>query len=802
MSISVLSAQKAAVRNTLRLAVRVRTLLLVFVSSSLCAAVASAQPEVAAENSAPQSEDSTEVTPPRAVETKIDAPAQATELVEVVLELVIGVDGRVVSSKAIEGREPFRSAAEAASLKFTFAPATRGKAPIASKVRFLVRFEPSIEQKQQEPIAEAAPVARTQPSARAPKTAPSELEVTVPGTRTTVISTRISRVEAREIPGTFGDPLRAVETNPGVVPMYTGVPFFFIRGAPPGSVGYYIDGVKIPLLYHALAGPSVIHPGLIDHVDIYRGAAPARYGGTAGATIAAESREPLPAAGGEANLRIFDVGGLVEKPFIDGRLHVLAGGRYSYTALIASLLSGATLEYWDYQSRISYDFNHRNRLTLTVFGAYDKFEANSDNSLLNSNAAAPPGSNGSTASSDKAGANLYGGGLQFHRLDVREDYFGTRTRARFAVTAGYDRTSTTTGYLRAPILTSRSLIEYRVTPELSVAAGHDSSVGEYSLEVPTTVAGFDVLRGLFPNRRDLSLGGHVEATWSPAPFVSVTPGARADTYRSGDDTTSSIDGRMTAVIFGNRHIRAIETLGTSHQPPGFVPQIPAAQLGSLKGGLQSTLQFSSGIVIDVSNELSASVTAFEAQYRNLIDPIGQNRSLDLTTLDVQEILNLRTPGKAMGLEFELRRTFTHRLGGFISYTLSRNDRIVGGHSSLSGYDRPHVIQCALGYDLGRQWRAGARVMAYSGIPAKQLLNDGSGAYIYDSNHRAPTFARLDLRLEKRWLVGQRSYWAVVAEMLNATLSKEVTSLTCSIRCRQDISGPVSIPSIGLEFYSY
>jgi hypothetical protein len=40
-------------------------------------------------------------------------------------------------------------------------------------------------------------------------------------------------------------------------------------------------------------------------------------------------------------------------------------------------------------------------------------------------------------------------------------------------------------------------------------------------------------------------------------------------------------------------------------------------------------------------------------------------------------------------------------------------------------------------------------------------------------------------------------------MLNATLSKEVTSLTCSTtQCAQQTSGPVSIPSVGLEFYSY
>jgi hypothetical protein len=744
-----------------------------------------------------------DVAPPRAIETKMAPPVDVSELVEVELELVIDARGQVTLAKAINGPEPFRSAAEAAAMHFTFTPALRKGVAVSAKVRFLVRFEPTI-RAEPEPTLEQP---RPKPTgARTPaKTKPlqSELEVTVTGTRSTQVSTRITRVEAREIPGTFGDPLRAVETNPGVVPLYSGVPFFFIRGAPPGNVGYYVDGIRIPFLYHALIGPSVIHPGLIDHVDVFRGAAPARYGGTAGATVAAESREPLSSAGGEGNLRVFDVGGLAEKPFDNGRLHVLAGGRYSYTALIASLLSGANLQYWDYQTRVSYDLDRRNRVTVTAFGAFDKYEANSTSSLLTQQKQTDDTSSnpGSTTPSDSG--NLYGGGLQFHRVDLREDYVGTRTRARLAVTAGYDRTTTSTGFLQNPVLTTQSFLQYRVCPELRLEVGHNTSVADYELQVPTTVAGFDVLRGLFPTRRDMTAGGHLEATWSPMPFLNLTPGVRADTYRSGTDTATSTDGRFTAVVIGSRYFRAIETVGTSHQVPGFVPQIPGAQVGRLAGGLQRSLQVSSGFAFDIANEFTAVVTAFEAQYENLIDPIGENRTFDLTLLDPNQILNIRTRGTAKGLEFELHRPLTHRLGGFIAYTLSRNERVIDGYSSLSGFDRPHVFQGALGYDMGRNWRAGARLIAYSGLAAKQQLRDMSNIYIYDGRVRAPPFVRVDLRLEKRWRFGTRSYWAVVAEMLNASMSKEVTSLNCSVtKCIQQSSGPVAIPSIGIEFYSY
>ena len=776
---------------------RLEYLYLVLATLVCAASSAHAEPDVPEQSDNNVTGDSAgDVVAPRALQTNIEAPIDVSELVEIVLELVIDDHGHVTSAKAIDGPEPFRSAAEAAALQFLFTPAARHDVAVASKVRFLVRFEPSSN-------AEAPQLAKqteTKP-ARLPnrvpsKASPTELEVTVTGTRTTQISTRITRVEAREIPGTFGDPLRAVETNPGVTPLYTGVPFFFIRGAPPGNVGFYVDGIRIPLLYHALLGPSVIHPGLIDHVDVYRGSAPARYGGTAGATVAAESREPLQRAGGEGNLRVFDVGGLVEKPLDDGRLHVLAGGRYSYTALIASLLSGATLEYWDYQTRVSYDLNRKNRITVTAFGAFDRFESSSSANLTGSS----PGAGNDTS---KNSNNLYGGGLQFHRVDIREDYVGLRTRARIASTFGYDRTSTSQGFIRNPLFVTRSIIEHRLSPELLVAVGHDTSVADYELQVPTTVPGFDVLRALFPTRRDMSVGAHVEATWSPAPFVSLSPGVRADTYRSGTDSASSADARFSAVFFGNRHIRAIETIGTSHQPPGFVPQIPGAQIGSLTNGLQRSLQLSSGIAFDVANEVTGVVTAFESQYLNLIDPIGQDRTFDLTSLDPNSLIHNRTRGTATGLEFELHRSLTRRLGGFLAYTLSRNERLIDGHRSLSGFDRPHVFQGALGYDLGRYWRVGGRFIAYSGLAAKQQLSADSNTYIYDGRVRAPAFYRVDVRLEKRWPFGAKSYWAVVFEMLNATLSKEVTSLTCSTtKCAQETSGPVSIPSVGLEVYSY
>src|SRR5688572_3114978 len=78
--------------------------------------------------------------------------------------------------------------------------------------------------------------------------APEEtpVEITVEGERPQPMRSSLQRAEIRQVPGAFGDPFRAVEVLPGVTPVISGLPFFYVRGAPPGNVGYFLDGVRVP----------------------------------------------------------------------------------------------------------------------------------------------------------------------------------------------------------------------------------------------------------------------------------------------------------------------------------------------------------------------------------------------------------------------------------------------------------------------------------------------------------------------------------------------------------------------------
>jgi len=288
--------------------------------------------------------------------TDVAYPADSHGAAEVVLELIISPSGEVLEVTVIEGVDPFADAARTAALTWRFDPATRGGQPVAARIRFLVTF------------SEPSPV---EPDLPAP------VDVTIRGKRPDRVVT-LSRAEVRQLPGAFGDPFRAIEAMPGVTPIASGLPYFYVRGAPPGNVGYYFDGVRVPLLFHAAAGPSVIHPGFVDEVKLYPGGYPARFGRFAGAIVAADSVAPENRFRGEASLRLVDAGGMVEAPFASGRGNIMLAGRYSYTAAVVSqIVPTLDLGYWDYQARALYDVTPDDRVGIFAFGAFD-FAAQED----------------------------------------------------------------------------------------------------------------------------------------------------------------------------------------------------------------------------------------------------------------------------------------------------------------------------------------------------------------------------------------------------------------------------------------
>jgi TonB family protein len=718
--------------------------------------------------------------PPKPIDTTVAYPDGASGPADVLLEIVVGAGGHVEDAQIVSGAPPFGDAALAASKGWSFEPARRDGQPVSARIRYKFHFEPPKDEREEfeEPYQEPSRPAPAPPSG-APKPPAEPIEVTIRGQVEHPGSVTVTSAEARELPGTFGDPLRAIEAQPGVVPIVSGVPSFFIRGAPPANVGFFIDGVDVPLLYHGFLGPSVIHPALIDSVDFYRSAPPVEYGRFAGPIVEANLTALDHRFGAEGSVRAIDAGALLQVPFgpcaagetgecAPGAARI--SGRYAYAGLVLSLLSDAKLEYWDYQGQVTYRLGADDTLGVLAFGAFDYFRASGE-----------PIAN-------------QGARVQFHRLDLRYDRrLAAGTTLRLAVTGGYDRTAGTDPLASA--LTDRSV---RGRVELSTVlgssatlrAGFDGRADRYDLETEPLSLTFPDYTVLFPARTEYVAGAYVALELRPERRITVVPGVRADFYSASGATALGVDPRISAAFELSPDVTVTDSLSLAHQQANFAAQVPAAEVADLGGGLESALLASSELKVKLPSNMSASAAVFHHVYYDALDPVGgaRNFSIDRT------VLQRRSTISAYGIELGFSRSLSRKLGAMISYTLSLSRETTGNLTAVSGFDRPHVLQVALSYDFGAGFRAGARSVLYSGVPELNL----EGSPHLTAERRGPAYFRLDLRLEKRWRLGERGYWGAVAEVLNATSTREVIRLDCGSICVERFAGPVVLPSLGIE----
>ena len=186
--------------------------------------------------------------------------------------------------------------------------------------------------------------------------------------------------EIRKIPGLGGDAIKVIQAMPGVARPSLGFGDVIVRGAPSWDSRYYLDGVQLPLLYHAQGLKSIYNSEALKSIDFYPGGFGTRYGGAIGGVIEINGREPKQDRL-HAQLDLSDIDGslFLEGP-VNEKVSILASGRRSF---IGDILSWATKQakdqfpatispfYWDYLLRTDVSLSNNNKLFLTLFGSRD-----------------------------------------------------------------------------------------------------------------------------------------------------------------------------------------------------------------------------------------------------------------------------------------------------------------------------------------------------------------------------------------------------------------------------------------------
>jgi hypothetical protein len=537
-------------------------------------------------------------------------------------------------------------------------------------------------------------------------------------------------------------------------------------------------------------------------------------------------------------VRLIDAGALLESPLGDARGSALAAGRYGYPGPIVSAITPTLrLGYWDYQARLTWRIGERDTLGVFAFGSHDYLGA-------------------AQTINGQVGPITEQLGSDFHRVDLRYDRALDDGHLRVAATLGYDSQggagfgdgAATAGVTTISNLSAGLRLEAdkRLSPTVRVRGGADMRLDDY---------GFAQGQGLIdqngspqsplsesadPPPMNITGGAHADVVWRVTPRIEIVPGARVDVFDStrangpsgarATTTVPAFDPRLSARVAITPAVAWLSTFGLSHQVPalrvGTVPAIllsvPGFPLGDSE--LQTVSQASQGVEVALPADFTLTTTAFLSGWSGLTD---------LTTNCIQIMPATRAPqtgipqkpegpytcpsnqpvrGLAYGVEVLLRRPLSKRLSGWLSYTLSRSTRdehfitATGGDAAAtvaSDYDRTHVLNAILAYDLGLRWRAGARFVFLSGAPYSNLAGNVP-APPYNA-YRDPPFYRVDARLEKRWSLAKDGYIAFIAEVQNVTLSKEVTPFGLSCRgtptttqCSHSAIGPLTLPSVGVE----
>ncbi len=647
-----------------------------------------------------------------------------------------------------------------------------------------------------------------------PRLAANPYETVVRGQRRKTADTRVTlrEKELTTVPGTFGDPIRVIENLPGVarVPYVGGA--LLIRGSPPQDSGVYLDGIKIPLLYHFLGGPSVLSPEFLDRIDYYPGNVEVRYGRLTAGLIDVATRSAFTQQwGGAVDINLLNTGLTLKVP-LSKRVSITGAVRRSYIdALLPTILkaSGQTATtvapvYYDYQLRLDVALPNDGQLFFLVFGSDDSIAVVSNEP-------------------DRKVDISLDSRISFHRLLASWRWQITpRLVSKMTPSAGIDYITfdggTASVNLRTLSASLREDLEYRAHKRLTLRGGVDLLFEQTKadFEVPIPVDYRNPAMGLTspfttdPQRVGtsqvrLGVAGYVDAIIGLGEHLQLIPGARIELYRYEGKVRFSADPRLTARWAVGRTTTLKGGVGLFSQPPQ--PQNSSADFGNPNLDPEHTAHFSLGIEQQLLPALRLDAQVYYLHRYDNVVPTRQVRFED-GVLHPVRFLNAGS-GYSYGLEVLLKHDVTRRFYGWLSYTLSRSgqQREPGGDYQLYTFDQTHILTLVSSFRLGLGWELGARFRLVSGRPTTPVLGG-----VFDSDRgryrqitgevgsdRMPLFHQLDLRVEKTWFF---KLWrlSVYLDVQNIYNAENPEAIVWDYRYRQ--SGPIRglpiLPSLGLK----
>jgi TonB family protein len=625
-----------------------------------------------------------------------------------------------------------------------------------------------------------------------------EIVVTAPRIKKQVVSTVVQAEQATRVPGTQGDVLKVVENLPGVARAAAGSGALVVWGSAPTDTRVYIEGVRVPRLYHDGGYRSIVSSDFVRSVELIPGGYGPLYGRGLGGLVTVGLR-PLdePGIHGSVGGDTIDSSASIRAQVTDN-LHVAVAARKSYLDTVLSAVTSENVglyvplpRYWDGQARAVYKLGAHE--TIEVGGL-----VSSDRTTRNN-----PNADPSLAASSTSGTD-------FDRVYARyEKHMSDGSLVTVTPFVGTDSTSLVDTYgTTVTELTNASWIyglragwQGPVEKYLRASVGVDAEMQASKLHRAGSI-------GDPPREGDIYVFGEPPPAqinyddWktviaSVAPYVEgdfsllddalhLVPGVRFEPYVTSASKLTPppvgspdigvtqeqavVEPRMSVRYAFTPRILGKAAAGIYHQAPQ--PEDLSSIFGTPTLTLSTAQHYLAGAAFQLTDTLTIETTGFLSEQQGLATRSESASPLVGHALDQQGI------GRNFGTQFLVRQQQIHHFFGWISYSILHAERRDAPNLDwrLFDYDQSHVFTAVGAYDLGHGFETGLRFRFATGYPRTPVI----GAY-YDARSdtyepifgpqnsiRIPPFISLDVRFAKRFKLGNKTQLEIYLDVQNVT----------------------------------
>ena len=575
--------------------------------------------------------------------------------------------------------------------------------------------------------------------------------------------------ETLKIPVLFGeaDIMKTLKLTPVIKSVGEGSGGMYVRGGTNSQNLILLDEATVYNADHLLGFFSTFNSDAIKDIEMYKGTAPAEYGGRISSVLDVKMNE--------GNNQTYHVGGgiglissrlNVEGPIVKNKGSFLVSARRTYADLFLklskdTLINNNQLYFYDLNAKANYCIDDKNRIYFSGYLGRDVFKFNNRFGI-----------NWGNVTGTLRWNHIWNEKLFSNTALIYSDY-------DYKVSISGSRSFSLTSIIKDWNL--KHDFEYFINSENTLTFGLNCI---YHTITPGQLETSDTLTTPFhlQNKFALENALFISDAWKPTNKLSINMGLRLVSFNllgPGDfysyaygqlsDTTHYAAGKIVKPIYLNLEPRfnMAYILNESNSLKASYARF-TQNLHQVSNSTSSTptdiwIASSKNVKPEIGDQVSLGYFgnfknnqyqfSAEVYYKWMQNQVDLKNGAEIQANEHIEGELLFGEGRAYGLELLLKKKFG-KLSGWAGYTFSRTERKIDGINNGNWYparqDITHDFSIVGIYDINKKWTVSATWVFNTGnavtFPSGKYLIDGKIQFYYTerNGYRMPDYHRLDL----------------------------------------------------------